>query len=437
MQRIKFIIVGVLLVLMNTFVFGQATTNSPYSKYGIGILRPESFNQNFALGGGGLGLRSATNINFLNPASYSELSITTVEFGFTNNALSMDDGTQKQFKNNSYINHVAFGFPVINNKWGMSFGMLPFSNIGYDYKNTVNDPVAGDIDYYYVGDGGLNKAYFGNALKFNLDSSSVLSVGANASYLFGSFNSFKALVYGDLPNSFNFIETHYRHVSDFSFDGGVQYQKNFKNTKGEKYNLTIGLTYTLPVELNVKTSSLITTFKGPIDYANSNTKDTVLNETDVKEFIQLPSTIGTGIVFTKENKWTALVDFKTSTWSQVNTPANANYTLNSSYTLIGGFEFTPKYDAFNNYFKRIKYRFGARFTKGYLSINNIDINEYGITFGMFLPIKRTDTALPGINLGFEYGGKGKAESGLIQEKYFNINIGITINDRWFIKRKYD
>lgn len=435
MQRIKFIIVGVLLVLMNTFAFGQATTNSPYSKYGIGILRPESFNQNFALGGGGLSLRSNNDINYLNPASYSQLSITTVEFGFTNNALALSDGTQNQFKNNSYINHVAFGFPVINNKWGMSFGVLPFSNIGYDYENRLNDSIAGNIDYYYKGDGGLNKVYIGNAVKFKLDSSSFISAGLNACYVFGSFNTDKKVVYSGLSNSFNSWQQDNTHVSDFSFDAGLQYQKNFKNAKDEKYNFTVGATYTLAADLSAKTTSLIRTFSGNIDFGS--VKDTVYYNEDIKEVIQLPSKIGGGIAIEKVNKWTALIDFKTSTWGLLNQPINANYSYQTNYSLIGGFEYIPEFDAFNNYFKRIKYRFGVRYTTGYLTINNQDINEYGITFGMFLPIKRTDTALPGVNLAFEYGGKGKAEAGLIEEKYFNINLGITINDRWFIKRKYD
>jgi hypothetical protein len=108
-----------------------------------------------------------------------------------------------------------------------------------------------------------------------------------------------------------------------------------------------------------------------------------------------------------------------------------------SHSINGGFEFIPKYDAFNNYFKRIKYRIGARYKTSYLTVNEKDINEYGITFGLSLPMKRTDTAIPGLNFGLEYGKRGSAEGGLVEEKFVNFNLGITINDRWFIKRKYD
>jgi hypothetical protein len=435
MQKINNLIVGVFIVALSLKGWGQATTNSPYSKYGIGVLRSESFNQNFALGGAGIGFRSNTALNLLNPASYSEISITTVEFGVTNNALWLSDGTQSQFQNKTYIDHIAFGFPVINNKWGMSFGMLPYSNVGYDYENTNTDSIAGNINYYYKGDGGLNKVYFGNALKFRVDSTSNISFGVNASLIFGSINSDKKVVYSSLPNSFNLWQIKKTSVADFNIDAGVQYRKTFVNAESEKYNLTIGATYALGRELKTKESNLLRTFKGNVDFGAL--KDTVLNIDEQAGILELPAQIGGGIAFEKENKWTILIDYKTTAWDKVQNNESALYQYKMSHSINGGFEFIPKYDAFNNYFKRIKYRIGARYKTSYLTVNEKDINEYGITFGLSLPMKRTDTAIPGLNFGLEYGKRGSAEGGLVEEKFVNFNLGITINDRWFIKRKYD
>ena len=435
MQRIKYLILMLFLTGYCLTAFGQPTTNSPYSKYGVGVIRSESFNQNFAWGGAGIGYRSLTNINLLNPASYSEITITTVEFGFTNNALWLDDGVQQQYQNNTYIDHVAFGFPVINGKWGMSFGMLPYSSIGYKYDNRINDSIAGDVDYYYEGKGGLNKAYFGNAVQFDLDSTSMISVGANASLLFGSFTADKKVVYGDLSNSFNVWEYSSTSIADVNFDFGAQYERKFTNSKNENYILTLGATYGLGTDLNAKTTNLTRTFTGNIDFGT--VKDTIQSETDQKGAISLPSSIGGGISFQKENKWTVLFDYKTTLWNQVDPIENSSAQYRTNHSLAGGFELIPDYNAFNNYFKRVKYRLGARYSTGYLTVNNQNITEYGITFGLTLPIKRTDTSVPGLNLGIEYGGRGLSADGLVQEKFVNFNIGITINDRWFIKRKYD
>lgn len=438
-QKIKNILFLLVIVPFSLKVNAQTTINSPYSKYGVGVLRSESFNQNFALGGAGIGFRSNNSLNLLNPASYSDISITTVEFGVTNNAVRLKDQTQSQFQNKAYIDHIAFGFPVINNKWGMSFGMLPYSSVGYSYENqdfavlAEGDTI--DLNYIYNGDGGLNKAYFGNALNFNLDSTSNISFGVNINLMFGSINSDKKVIYGNIPYALNLWQINRSSLVDYNFDFGLQYRKTFENAESEKYNLTIGAIYALAKGMSSKDSELIRTFTGTVD--RGFIKDTVLNVDEQRGILDLPSQIGGGIVFEKQNKWSILLDYKATAWNNVQNNESDFFSYKMSHSINGGFEFIPKYDAFNNYFKRVKYRIGAKYKTAYISINDKDINEYGITFGLSFPMKRTDTALPGLNLGVELGKRGTTEADLVEESFLNFNIGITINDRWFIKRKYD
>ncbi len=42
-----------------------------------------------------------------------------------------------------------------------------------------------------------------------------------------------------------------------------------------------------------------------------------------------------------------------------------------------------------------------------------------------------------LNLGFEYGQKGNTNMGLIKENYYGINIGLSFNDVWFKRRKFE
>ncbi len=423
-----------LLVLLNVEVFSQASTNSPYSRFGFGDILSESFNQNFALAGTGIGLRSNNNINAINPASYSEITITSFEIAATNNALWLTDGTQSQFKNNPHINYLAFGLPIIMNKWGMAFGAMPYSNVGYNYSTLKTDSLVGDVSYYYQGEGGITKLFFGNAVKFKIDSTSFISAGNNLAFLFGNISSDKKVIFGGISNSFNLWEVNNKHIADFTTDFGIQYQKTFTNAKDEKYFLTIGATYALAADLKTKKTQNIRSFTGNIDFGAI--KDTISYEENVSDITTIPAKIGGGLSLEKDKKWTIALDFKTSNWGQIQSNEN-NVDYKNNYTISSGFEIVPKYDAFNNYFKRIKYKFGVRYSTAYLSINNTDINEYGITFGLGLPIKRTDTSMPGLNLGIEYGNRGVANNGLVQETFVNFNVGLTINDRWFMKRKYN
>jgi hypothetical protein len=69
-------------------------------------------------------------------------------------------------------------------------------------------------------------------------------------------------------------------------------------------------------------------------------------------------------------------------------------------------------------------------------INSSSINEFGISFGLGLPIGRT-SGFSNANVGFELGQRGTQDNGLIRETFFNFSVGLSLNDTWFIKRKYN
>ncbi len=476
MRKIKLTFTLFLLAIASVS-FSQTSTISPYSKYGIGNLHPQSFLQNFALGGVGIALNSDRNINLLNPASYSDIVVTTFETALTNNALWLEDGNQKQFQNNPYIDHIAFAFPIIKKKWGMSFGMLPYSNVGYNLSGTQNDSIAGDITLLSKANGGLNRAFFGNGFNVKLkskfdpfalllkpfeapkhekidslttnkktkhylkaDSFASLSFGVNGNYTFGSTETDEKVVYGQLTNAYNLWTIKNKFVSDVNADFGMQYKKKFTkyNTKSnddDVYQLTLGGTVALASNLSTKLTENIRTFSGSVNFGT--VKDTILYVKDAQSITQLPVEYGIGFSIKKENKWLFAIDYKTANWSAIKSD-NPMIIFNSNYSIATGFEFIPKYNNYQgSYFSRVTYRFGMRYSTSYFLLNNESIDEYGITFGTKLPLRRTGTSFPEISLGLEYGNRGKIENGLIKETFFNVNVGVTINDRWFQKRKYD
>ena len=66
-------------------------------------------------------------------------------------------------------------------------------------------------------------------------------------------------------------------------------------------------------------------------------------------------------------------------------------------------------------------------------LNDKAIVNTGITFGVGLPV----AGFSNLNIGIEFGKLGADGETLIQENYFNTRIGFSLNDRWFIKRKYN
>ena len=100
---------------------------------------------------------------------------------------------------------------------------------------------------------------------------------------------------------------------------------------------------------------------------------------------------------------------------------------------IGGF-YIPKYNSLTSYYKRIVYRAGIRFEETGINLNGQDINEFGISFGVGIPVGRL---FSNVNIGFEIGKRGTTDFGLIQENFFNTFISLSFNDRWFDKRYLD
>jgi len=100
---------------------------------------------------------------------------------------------------------------------------------------------------------------------------------------------------------------------------------------------------------------------------------------------------------------------------------------------LGG-EYTPDNSSVSKYMKKIHYRFGVRYSKTYLQLKNNQLNDYGISFGLGLPLRRSKK---NINLGFEIGQRGTTNQNLIKENYGRIIINFAIYERWFFKRKYD
>lgn len=441
MNRYNALAVVLVILLAADVVSAQTTTNSIYSRYGVGIIRPQSFSQNFALGGAAIALKSQRNINSINPASFSAIALTTFEVGFTNNALWMNDGTQSQYKNNPHINSIALAFPVINQKWGISLGLMPVTSIGYNFTAITQNELVGTTTSINKGNGGLNKFYFGNGVSLKIDSSSSISFGANGSYYFGQSSLDQKFIFGNLTNGLNVWNLTETNTSDVSADFGTQYQKTItrKDSSGNytNYIFTVGGIFSLNKDLNTNYNQLQRTFIGSADFGTI--KDTISIIKDQETTTEIPLEYGIGFSLEYPNHWLIALDYRTADWSTINSSSTI-FTYKKVHSVALGSEYIPNYNDYTgklSYFNRISYRMGFRYATSNISINNVDFNEYGITFGLGLPLRRTGTSLPIINLGLEFGKRGKKESNLIEEKFVNFNVGIIINDKWFQKRKYN
>ncbi|NEU10312.1 hypothetical protein GZH53_18455 [Flavihumibacter sp. R14] len=406
----------------------QNTSSSPYSQFGLGELRSLLLPQNKATGLSN-GFRKPgpySNINLSNPASYSAIQLTTFDIGLTTDLRQLSKGDISENSFNATLNHLAIGVPV-NAKSAISFGLLPVSLTGYEYKNSGT--VAGSkVDYIYSGDGGLSKAYLGYGFGIGKN----LNFGFNAGYLFGNIKHKRSAEFPEDLGALNSRIEEGKSVSGLSFDYGLQYEGNLSKTT----KLVIGYSGNAGSDLTSKNVTTTTRYTKDFSVGNeSPALDTTFTEGETKK-LHLPLSHSFGFAFQKTDYWLVGADVSYARWSDFRSGTD-DPGLNDTYGFAVGGQFTPDPTSVSNYFKLVEYRFGFKYDKTYVNINNYDIDQYGLTFGLGLPLQSNRSTFYRVNFAAEIGQRGTLENNLIRERYLNLTLGFTMNDRWFIKPKFD
>lgn len=413
-----------------------ATTSSPYSRYGLGDLSPTVLPQTAAMGGIGTAINKINSfnyVNFLNPASYSSINYTVIDAGIASNINTLNKtGFGNQTNASFRLSHVVFAMPL-SKRSALSFGLLPYSELGYNYRQTGANLGSGlpadtnAVNYLYSGDGGLSKAYLGYGVRIGKH----LSVGANASYIFGNLKETQST---EVPNLFGTLNSRVEEsnsINGFNYDYGAQYSIDFSARK----HLVFGYSASAGTKLNTQNSYIVSSYFTESGGEGVAT-DSLVNRKDAKAKIKLPEIQHFGISYQYDGKYLIGADYSMGNWSDL-TIAGVNKGLKNSRTLNVGGQITPNANSLSNYFARVDYRFGVIYDQTYLYVNNTNIKRYAATFGMGLPLPRNNTAFYKINLAAEYGKRGTISNGLVKENYINLRLSFTLNDLWFVKYRYD
>ena len=407
-------------ILFSIASWSQDNTASPYSEYGLGEIKFKGTEESKAMGGISI-VADSTQLGLSNPAYYSKLKYTTFSIGSTSSFTNFYTETTSDKSQRTSLDYLIVAIPT--RKFSYTIGIMPFSSVGYKIKNNeINDVDQTLREKKYFGNGNINRVLFGTSYKINKK----FSIGFDLNYNFGKIKT-ELVEFVENPTiQLGSRERNTSILSGFSSSFGISYEEKI-NTKHTFY---ASLTYSPESKLVSENSRNIAT----IVYSSSGTElIDEQQEIDVKNNkIAIPTKISFGTGIGIKNKWLVGTEI---TFQQNNKLENrfkddlsGNFE-NSTKIALGGF-YTPKYDSFSNYFNRITYRAGFRYENTGLVIRNESINDYGMTFGLGLPV-----GLSKINLGFEFGKKGTTAQNLIQENYFNLNIGLSLNDLWFRKRE--
>jgi len=430
----KSLIIFVIALSTNILSFGQSAINSPYTRFGIGEIDRNGFNNSKGMGGISTGLRENNQINYMNPAAIS--SQDTMSFIFDIGVKGLSNDLKTSTNNLTYQNvsfdHIAIAFPI-QRWWFASVGVTPYSKVGYNVEQYSQHPYFDTVNVFYdnIGDGGLSQLYISNSFKIG----NHLSIGFNFNYLFGTIERYNQ-TYVDIPESFSTINYDKYSFRKPTFDLGFQYYTDLS----DKYFLVLGATYSNKINftadretvefnsVNFRLSNM-----NVIDYIDiASSLDTLSYSTNANYKIDIPAKYSIGFTTGIKDKIKIGFDYSYQDWSNIES-LNAIDTYTLDETFNAGIEYTPNKFSIRNYFKLISYKAGFYYNKSYIKINNNQINNSGITFGLGLPIVNQKTKL---NISYTYGKRGTTDNSLIQENYSIVGINLTLYDFWFFKRKF-
>lgn len=436
-----------LVVMFISFqVFSQETGISPYSRLGIGTINRSHSPAYNTMGGASIGLSDFNLINVSNPASYSSFMkhIPIFEVDGSTEILNLKSSTSEGTLAATTFTKIAMGLPL-SERLGVSIGLMPYTTTGYDIISNSTITNVGEVSYLFQGKGGVNKVYLGSGYELIDKDSISLSLGFNANFLFGRIEESRRVEFPDDNTALNSLISQSTNHNGFNFDLGLLY----KQMISKSFSFSIGANFNAGGNLNASRDQLSAT------YTNFNSvqviRDTISFGEDNEGKVRIPMsfTLGGSLNFNKNldiafqyqaQDWTDFKEDFTIPTTQDSLASSNYFSVGIRYTPVNPFEATK-------YYQSIQYRAGFRYGNSPLQFNNIAIQEFGTSFGLGIPIRKSASnkgefkSLSMINIGVEVGKRGTTEAGLIQENFTNIYFGISImpqaQNRWFVKRKFN
>lgn len=410
---------------------GQAA-GSPFSTFGIGEYYGNALIHNQGMAGVGLSQPQTWYLNNQNPALLVYNSFTVFSAGIIGESRTVRAAENSERIRSGNLNYLAVAFPIRPrsypakmHRWTTSLGLMPYTNVDYSIQYTGEVIGSGTpTTVEEQGSGGLSQFYWSNGVRITKE----LAVGLKASYIFGSLvNDFTGILNEtSQPVPYRISVNEKTYITDFGFSAGVSFSRD-SLWRGDDYRLSFGAVYAFGGDLKARRTDkfLRSTMSG--DLIDSVTLATFRGN------LYIPQEFGFGISLAKRNNWSLGADIRYQDWTTFRSINREDQEgLTKSWGAAIGGEITPDPFAVNNYLNRIAYRAGLSYEISPFLANGQEVRDFGINFGFSLPTGRSS-----MDVAFKVGKRGNRSENILEENYFKVYFGLTLNEQWFIKRKFD
>ncbi len=408
----------------------NAGSNSPYSRYGMGLMNDRTGAARSAMAGAGLGMHGGTEINIANPASVAYTDSLTLLFDIgasLQNANLSENGSKVNARNMS-LDYVLTAFRVTRNL-GLSLGLLPYSTIGYKMtgERAMSSPMGEYMQYEaFEGDGGVHEVYAALGWKpFRR-----FALGFSAGYLWGDLNHSVITSFSD--TDINLRRREYdSDIRTFKLDFGIQYEQRLNKNN----SLTLGLTYGLGHDIHTDARLYDQTASGTTYIG-----DTIV----VRNAYGLPHSVGVGLMWNYKDRLRLSGDYSLQMWGSTKSPALFNNSssdfravkglLKDRHTVHIGAEYVHNRNSYK-WHNHIRYRAGISYSTPHFNVGaNDGPSDFVASLGLGIPvINRHNSRTCVVNIGFQYERLAPKVSGMLKEQYLRVCLGISWGEQWFLK----
>ncbi|GAB3574746.1 membrane protein [Hymenobacter daeguensis] len=422
-------------VLMAAGAQAQGLGNSPYSRIGLGEYNANTGGvRQMGMGGVGLAAPNAVNVNELNPAMLYYTGRTTFEAGYNGQYKTVKNAVASSRSGSATLGYFAMSVPL-STRWGAAVGLKPLSSV--DYESNTQQPVANkpeDTELTQLrGTGGVSEAYLAQGVRL----AKGFTVGFTASYVFGTVDETTGTtlqIANSTEAAVKSVDRQHTRYSDFAFRAGAHY----RHKVGKSLSLNLGGVYSFSHKLNGLQTN--TRERENADGTLIGTA-TVLSDGRGNAFV--PALAQAGLSLDNDKNWSVNLDVSQQQWSQFRNFTSTGPALNNTLRVGLGGEISPDPGSVEHYFQRVTYRAGVSFAQMPYQPGGKTLYDRSVSWGFAFPLP-TATPLEAttFSLAFIYGVRGNTSlletasgSSNVQENYIRGQLGVTLNNRWFIKRR--
>ncbi len=395
MYKIKITVIAILITMTAGFsgesIFGindytLGVIDLPYSYAGFGR-------------GYEIGNSDSLRLNFVNFSVWPVVSHPTygLRIGYTG---AFAKSSTKNDLFNDYANFQGgfLGIPVLKKKLVFGLGVEPATNVEQSMKESQEA-----LNKFVLLKGGTSKIYFNISYALT----PTIRFGVAYMYHFGEITRTFRIELQDQENPLTF-DYQYRY-----YGNGTVFSTYFNPIKKLGIGLVFKPSYTLRVRIKPQTRS------------------SEVNKSKLKK-LTIPAFFGTGMQYNINRRSSVGFDFIYQDWGKGFKVENKTHgdLFSDYYRVSAGFERRQSHKLFTSFSEKLDYRAGIFYGKqNYLSLGN-PVKEYGISFGLSLPITRFRSR---IDLSAMIGKRGNLDVNEYQETFVKFGITINANEIWFVK----